>query len=71
MGQQERPSDKKPKALRRALSGGGLGSGIVIAWAWNAVFPEHPMPTEVAAGIGGGLVLLGRWVSDLVEEMSK
>ena len=32
-----------------ALGGGSLG--IVIAWLWNSLNPENPMPAEVAAAI--------------------
>lgn len=58
---------KTNKARRFLTSGGGVGSGIIVAWAWNVLYPNNPMPPEVAAAIGGGLVLLVRWVDDLVK----
>jgi hypothetical protein len=37
---------------RLAVSGASVGSGVLVAWAWNAAFPEVPMPVEVAAVVG-------------------
>lgn len=37
---------------RLAASGVSVGSGVLVAWAWNAAVPEVPMPAEVAAAIG-------------------
>lgn len=37
---------------RLAASGASVGSGVLVAWAWNATVPEVPMPAEVAAAIG-------------------
>ena len=39
-------------ATRLAASGASVGSGVLVAWAWNASVPEVPMPAEVAAAIG-------------------
>ena len=39
-------------ATRLAASGASVGSGVLVAWAWNATVPEVPMPAEVAAVIG-------------------
>lgn len=54
----------------------GIGSGVVIAWAWNAVIPAicglftvvegwPAMPAEVAAAVGPVVVAL---VDRLVED---
>ena len=32
---------------------GGVGGGVVLVWLWSILVPEHPMPLEVAAAIGG------------------
>lgn len=37
---------------RLAVSGASVGSGVLVAWAWNAAVPEVPMPAEVAAAVG-------------------
>lgn len=37
---------------RLAASGASVGSGVLVAWAWNATVPQVPMPAEVAAAIG-------------------
>lgn len=37
---------------RLAVSGVSVGSGVLVAWAWNATVPAVPMPAEVAAAIG-------------------
>lgn len=29
------------------------GAGAVVAWLWNVFLPEHQMPPEVAAAVGG------------------
>lgn len=34
------------------VTGTAVGSGVLIAWAWNAAFPETKMPAEVAAVVG-------------------
>lgn len=39
--------------MNPAVTGAGIGSGVVIAWAWNALVPSTPMPAEVAAALGG------------------
>lgn len=39
-------------APRLAVSGASVGSGVLVAWAWNAAVPEVPMPAEVAAAVG-------------------
>ena len=39
-------------ANRLAASGASVGSGVLVAWAWNASVPAVPMPAEVAAVIG-------------------
>lgn len=41
-----------PLAPRLAASGASVGSGVLVAWAWNAFVPSIPMPVEVAAVIG-------------------
>lgn len=41
-----------PVAPRLAASGVSVGSGVLVAWAWNAMVPQVPMPAEVAAAIG-------------------
>lgn len=38
---------------RAANSAAGLGSGVLVAWLWNAANPDMQMPAEVAAAIGG------------------
>jgi hypothetical protein len=32
-------------------SAGGFGSGVILIWAWGVLFPETPMPPEVAAAV--------------------
>lgn len=41
-----------PAASRLAVSGASVGSGVLVAWAWNAAVPGVPMPAEVAAAVG-------------------
>lgn len=43
---------------RIAVSGASVGSGVLVAWAWNALVPQVPMPAEVAAAIGAVLAPL-------------
>jgi NhaP-type Na+/H+ or K+/H+ antiporter len=38
--------------MRGAVTGATVGSGVLVAWAWNTAFPQTPMPAEVAAAIG-------------------
>lgn len=59
---------QKNQAKRIGFGAGGLGSGVVLTWAWNAVFPENQMPSEVGAALGAGLMGLAMWVKSLVEE---
>jgi len=35
--------------------GATIGTGVLIAWAWNSFVPDHAMPAEVAAVVGGVL----------------
>lgn len=37
-------------------TGASVGSGVLIAWAWNTAVPHAPMPAEVAAVVGAVLV---------------
>jgi len=37
---------------RLAASGASVGSGVLVAWAWNSTVPTVPMPAEVAACVG-------------------
>jgi hypothetical protein len=62
---------EKPRGQGRnaAILGGGLGSGIVIAWAWNLALPDSPMPPEVASAIGGGLMLVAGWINRTVDRL--
>ncbi|GHD42196.1 hypothetical protein GCM10017083_06910 [Thalassobaculum fulvum] len=39
-------------APRLSVTGASVGSGVLVAWVWNASVPEVPMPAEVAAVIG-------------------
>lgn len=39
-------------APRLAASGVSVGSGVLVAWVWNAAVPQAPMPAEVAAVVG-------------------
>lgn len=47
---------------------GGIGSGIVLIWAWGLTFPEMPMPPEVAAALAPALVKLVEWLLQYVPE---
>ena len=38
--------------MKGAVTGAAVGSGVLVAWAWNAAYPQTPMPAEVAAVIG-------------------
>ena len=40
---------------------GGIGSGIVLIWAWGLAFPDMAMPPEVAAALAPALVKLVEW----------
>lgn len=53
------------------VKGTGLGSGVVLAWAWNSLFPESSMPSEVASALGGALMFLAAWVDDIVRDAVK
>lgn len=54
---------------RRAIAGGsGLGSGIVLVWAWNSLMPDNQMPAEVGSAVGGALMGLAMWAKTLIEE---
>ena len=46
----------KPNA---PLAGASLGA--IVAWGWNAGFPEVQMPAEVAAPLGALLGPVIRW----------
>lgn len=37
---------------RTSQTAASVGSGVLIAWAWNGAVPEMPMPAEVAAVVG-------------------
>lgn len=39
-------------APRLSVSAASVGSGVLVAWAWNAAVPDVPMPAEVAAVVG-------------------
>ena len=41
--------------MKSAVTGAAVGSGVLVAWTWNAAYPETPMPAEVAAVIGAVL----------------
>lgn len=41
--------------MRTTVTGAAVGSGVLVAWSWNAAFPETPMPAEVAAVVGAVL----------------
>lgn len=41
--------------MKGAVTGATVGSGVLVAWAWNTCFPEAPMPAEVAAAVGAVL----------------
>lgn len=41
--------------MRTTVTGAAVGSGVLVAWSWNASFPETPMPVEVAAVVGAVL----------------
>lgn len=41
--------------MRAAATGAAVGSGVLVAWAWNTAFPQLPMPAEVAAVVGSVL----------------
>lgn len=38
--------------MKSTVTGAAVGSGVLVAWTWNAAFPETPMPAEVAAVVG-------------------
>jgi hypothetical protein len=63
----------KPRGQGRnaVVLSGGLGSGIVIAWAWNLALPDSPMPPEVASAIGGGFVLLAGWINRKIDQFAE
>ena len=41
--------------MKSAVTGAAVGSGVLVAWAWNGAYPETPMPAEVAAVVGAVL----------------
>ena len=41
--------------MKGTVTGAAVGSGVLVAWTWNAAYPETPMPAEVAAVIGAVL----------------
>lgn len=41
--------------MKGTVTGAAVGSGVLVAWSWNAAYPETPMPAEVAAVIGAVL----------------
>ena len=64
-------TEKKPgQARNAAVLSGGLGSGIIIAWAWNLALPDSPMPAEVASAIGGGFILLAGWINRKIDKFA-
>jgi uncharacterized membrane protein YeaQ/YmgE (transglycosylase-associated protein family) len=38
--------------MKGTVTGAAVGSGVLVAWTWNAAYPETPMPAEVAAVVG-------------------
>lgn len=46
------PTSQYSAPQRLAVSGASVGSGVLVAWAWNAAVPSVPMPAEVAAVVG-------------------
>lgn len=38
--------------MKGSVTGAAVGSGVLVAWTWNAAYPETPMPAEVAAVVG-------------------
>ena len=55
---------KKPKGRIKAnttLTGAGLG--VVFAFGWNILVPEHEMPGEVAAALPAVLGPVFRWLA--------
>lgn len=62
--------------MRAEIAIGGLGSGVVLVWLWNAVLPGllalglpeaaqgwPEMPAEVAVAVSPGIIaLLERWI---------
>lgn len=61
---------EKRKNNKLVLSG-GLGSGIVVTWAWNQIFPEAQMPAEVGSAVGAGLMLIASTLNDYMKEALK
>ena len=47
------PAERSVAPSKKVTAGGigGAGLGLVIAWAWNMMMPDSPMPPEVAAAI--------------------
>ncbi|MCR9072009.1 MAG: hypothetical protein NXI18_09845 [Alphaproteobacteria bacterium] len=41
--------------MKPTVTGAAVGSGVLVAWSWNAAFPQTPMPAEVAAVVGAVL----------------
>lgn len=62
---------KKSNSKRALAGGGGLGSGIVLVWAWNSLMPDNQMPAEVGSAVGGALMGLAMWAKDLIEEAAQ
>ena len=38
--------------MKGTVTGAAVGSGVLVAWTWNAAYPGTPMPAEVAAVVG-------------------
>lgn len=68
MAETERNDMNQPKTPRPktgvAIGAGGLGLGFTITWIWGMVFPEHPMPVEVAQGMSAFISFVAAMVME-------
>ena len=53
------------KVANGAASGGLIGAPLasVLAWLWGVLYPETPMPPEVAAALGGLIGTIASFVA--------
>ena len=45
--------EKKPTKKIIGQASGAAGAGVIVAFLWNIILPNHQMPAEVAASLGG------------------
>ena len=56
-----------PKAKVGAGAPASIGSGVLVCWLWNTFMPEHQMPAEVGAIVGG----LPAYFAGLITEIKR